>query len=1014
MAELDNDGITLTDEKRKLTGWIKASQSALIGLAQGGLALASWSPAAAIGSVGSFFKAAGDVSLSDPPGRIALGMVMAALLRTFNSCASEILGDQKPNKKQLDALAKAVVEKLANGRYSINQDFFNSPSTFEFLSDFSKEIPRHLNLNTTKVQDAANEALLRRQFPLALDRVLIDQPNLFKPVRERLDNPASDAARRERERRLYQASLVEWFETYLLPGQQEESDPVRLAEVFIPLRCFTETPETGDEEAKTGRRRRGGLLVHADGTNLPGYEEAVAKPHRLDDLIRSFVEKADPKTPIFMVSGGPGLGKSSSLRCLCAEFASQGHCFPVFLPLQLLETSGSLEARIHAALRTRVADHRIGHDLLSHTSEIGEHRTIVLMFDGLDELIQTGAAGDAALRDFIQHVETFLNAENRSRPKARILAVISGRIGAADRASSALGLAGNHIAHLMPFCLKDEEKARFDDEFADFVGRDQRDDWWARWHARIAGSDETMPDALKRNDLFELSREPLLLYFLVFVAAWKDEQSGDKFNRNTVYAKVLRRFHQRECDKEHSNLAKALRNYDDAYEPVLQCLALAAWYDGSTRKGVIADVEAAICDIGNDELQKAFSDTVGKQDAAFGASLAFHIKPTPDGKTFEFLHKSFAEYLVARRFVDDVFRFDYKTKPTEPPGRRSRLHKVLPNPQDILKEWLQIWGAQRIDTDLLRFIKDEVVLEAQETSNCRDGMALLLREAISAGLPAHEIKGSRRASIMAETFADMTDWARNAEEALLVAVHCTVLAMRAADPETRFETVPLVDPVSDQVDPGEQQSHSFVPGNMLTRLQRQPGQGFIAHRCLSFLDLSEANLSRVTLFGAILTEANLFGAILTEADLFGADVSEADLRLANLTDADLRLANLSKVNLSGAELFRAKLSSAILTGADLSGADLREADLSGADLSRADLTGADLTRVDLTRVDLKGANLSDKSFVAEVLALGQARHLDEAHLPEGWSVTRNDQDEAWDITTPDGPYVDPRERGEED
>lgn len=444
---------------------------------------------------------------------------------------------------------------------------------------------------------------------------MIDEPELFKPLRERLDNPASDAARRERERRLYQASLVKWFETYLLPGQQEESDPVRLAEVFIPLRCYTETPESMDDEAKVGRRRRG-PLVDADGTNLPGDEKKLTKAHQLDDLIRSFVEKADPKNPVLMLSGGPGLGKSSSLRCLCAEFASQGQCFPVFLPLQLLETSGSLEARIHAALRTRVSDYRIDHDLLSHSAEIGDQRTIVLVFDGLDELIQTGAASDAALRGFIHHVEAFLNAENRNGPKARILAVISGRIGAADRASSALGLAGDHIAHLLPFCLMDEEKARFDKEFADFVGHDQRDDWWARWHARVAGSDETMPDALKRDDLFELSREPLLLYFLVFVAAWTVEQSGGEFNRNTVYDKVLRRFHQRECDKEHSNLAKALRNYDEAYEPVLQCLALAAWYDGSTRKGVIADVEAAICDIDNGVLQKAFSDTVGEQDPA--------------------------------------------------------------------------------------------------------------------------------------------------------------------------------------------------------------------------------------------------------------------------------------------------------------------------------------------------------------------------------------------------------------
>jgi uncharacterized protein YjbI with pentapeptide repeats len=126
-------------------------------------------------------------------------------------------------------------------------------------------------------------------------------------------------------------------------------------------------------------------------------------------------------------------------------------------------------------------------------------------------------------------------------------------------------------------------------------------------------------------------------------------------------------------------------------------------------------------------------------------------------------------------------------------------------------------------------------------------------------------------------------------------------------------------------------------------------------------------------------------------------------------------ANLSQADLSGAKLFEADLSGADLSRANLSGADLFGADLSRADLSRADLSGADLRSADLSRADLFGADLrsadlSENSFVAEVLALGQARHLDEARLPEGWSVTRNAQDDAWDITTPDGPYVDPRKR----
>ncbi|WP_340159886.1 pentapeptide repeat-containing protein [uncultured Hoeflea sp.] len=992
MTDLENDGIVLTDEKGRLGGWVKASQSGLIGLAQAGIAAATWNPAGAVGSVASFFTAAGNISAKDPLGRIALGMVMAALLRTFHSCAGEILGDRKPTKKQLDALASAVVMKLADGKHAITRDFFTNPSSFGFLSEFAKELPAHLDLNTTQAENKVNEALLRRQFPLALDRVLIDQPNLFAPLREPLDNPASDAARRERERRLYQASLVKWFETYPLPGQQDEDDPVLLSDVFIPLRCYTEIAKSNPDEVIVGRRRRG--LGDSDkDSNSSDQSETVTKPQGFGDLIRSFVEKADPKNPILMVSGGPGLGKSSSLRSMCAEFARMGTCFPVFLPLQMLQSTGSLEVRIHVALRTRVPDYWIEHDLLSHIGEIGEDRTVVLIFDGLDELIQSGREGDAALREFIQHVEIFLNAVNRNKPKARIVAVVSGRIGAADRASAALGISGGQIAHLLPFCLKDEEKRRFENDDADFVSHDQRDDWWGRWHARVADTRESMPEALKRDDLFELSREPLLLYFLVFVAAWEGASSEAEFNRNTIYAKVLQRFHKRECEKEHSNLAKAFRDYEKGYEPVLQCLALSAWYDGSTRKGVISDVETAICGIENDgKLQKAFRDTVGEQDPAFGASLAFHLKPTPDGKTFEFLHKSFAEYLIARRFVDDVVYFSERTQPKE--SRRGG-----PNLQTILKDWLEFWGAQRIDEDLLRFITDEASLSADQLARCLDGMGVLLREAIATGLPAHEIKGMRRASRKADSFAEMTDWARNAEEALLVGMHASFLSNYAVAPDVKHQSVKLV-----ELGRGSKFDHMIV-GNLLARLIRQPGQGFVAHMCLRGLDMSSAFLVRASLGGMDLNGTKLTGAILVEASLRAADLSSADLKGAILIHAELQRADLRRADLTGAILAQADFGEA-----NLREADLRGADLSGAGLSGADLRGADLSGVNLSGTDLSGTNLSDNDSIATVHGLRESRGLGEADLPQGWSAKWNEDDEAWDITTPDGPYVDPRER----
>lgn len=139
MTNLEQDGIVLTDESKKLTGWVKASQSALVGSAQAGWAIFSWSPTAAISSVASFFNAAGSVSVKDPPGRIALGMVMAALLRTFHSCARDILGDKEAEKAQFDSLVKAVVIKLASGQHSINQDFSTTHQGSSFCQNSQRK-----------------------------------------------------------------------------------------------------------------------------------------------------------------------------------------------------------------------------------------------------------------------------------------------------------------------------------------------------------------------------------------------------------------------------------------------------------------------------------------------------------------------------------------------------------------------------------------------------------------------------------------------------------------------------------------------------------------------------------------------------------------------------------------------------------------------------------------------------------------------------------------------------------
>jgi uncharacterized protein YjbI with pentapeptide repeats len=157
-------------------------------------------------------------------------------------------------------------------------------------------------------------------------------------------------------------------------------------------------------------------------------------------------------------------------------------------------------------------------------------------------------------------------------------------------------------------------------------------------------------------------------------------------------------------------------------------------------------------------------------------------------------------------------------------------------------------------------------------------------------------------------------------------------------------------------------------------------------RVISFIDLSEADLTGVHFDFGKMSMAKLSGAKLNGGFFDGTDLSEADLHYA-----ELRSAGLSSTNLRNANLSVSDLSKSYLTGADLNGADLSEADLKNtflffaklidANLRGADLSGANLYLADLSGADMDGADLT--KAIVTTLQLDQAKSLKGATMPDG-------------------------------
>lgn len=106
---------------------------------------------------------------------------------------------------------------------------------------------------------------------------------------------------------------------------------------------------------------------------------------------------------------------------------------------------------------------------------------------------------------------------------------------------------------------------------------------------------------------------------------------------------------------------------------------------------------------------------------------------------------------------------------------------------------------------------------------------------------------------------------------------------------------------------------------------------------LSYVNLFGAHLDNVDLRDAYMFNTNLEFAVLRGADLSGAYASQCNLRKAIVTDArlieiDLSMSNLQDAYLNRSNLRKADLWKANLLGADLCNADLREAKLDFSNL----------------------------------------------------------------------------------
>ena len=857
--------------------------------------------------IANLFAAARTVRVERSEGALAWQL----LLTGIGEALTEVANLQPPtliNERDIDTISKRVEAEAAD--LIIQVDFLEHPWSLPPVVLAKETLLTWLAPPTDSSipQDLVN---LRHRFDaalvLGLHRTVRRNEARYRPLLDLRKDPTGPAWQVLEDWRLYHARLVCEFRTAPVFDESFSID-----QLYVPLNAWHDVEQESD--GKAGPKKSRGVV-------------------RLDDDTMAWLRGERGAGRLRLVTGGPGSGKSTAMKALAAALVEEGNnghqADALLFPLQRFQWRSGIVESVAATSGTYTDQMR--HNPLDPAHLRERQNPLLLIFDGLDELTASAQVSEAISSTFLRELNTALrNWEDRP-----VWAIVTGRDAIFGNVEGPVATLPGERFHLLPYHVRENEPdapSRSDYHDPDgLLSTDNREKAF-RLFAKAKGKpSDDLPMMYRNNDLHDVSAQPLLNYFML-TSGPAEVADG---NCARIYGGLFERLHSRNRNdngrpQDAGKPAAGLSQ--DQFDRAFEAMAVAAWRTGGTRAaswdGVLKEVrrEDSYLKDGKDKLEYIFERIDPGAQWPFRLAAAFFFR-NDHATGVEFTHKSFADYLYARRLSKAVA------------AMADVLHQTPEAEEGMLCRWEALTSTQRMSYEVAHFLQLEIQATVDSTTLSRRHTALkpVVERLLQEGRQVHGETCQRRAEQLSSQM----------EEALFIAWH----AMWRPDGDRRYWQL------------GED------TGELLFRaLARQEGvhgrqfaPAFVAH--WSGADLNGAELSRSRLNQAVLTEANLEDADIRGTDLGGACLSSAVLTGANLTGvvltgANLRSTNFSDADLTGAEITGADLRQAVLTGANLRGADLLGSILDGANLSNADLTDANLTIAQFTGANLRCANLT--------------------------------------------------------
>lgn len=322
-----------------------------------------------------------------------------------------------------------------------------------------------------------------------------------------------------------------------------------------------------------------------------------------------------------LVLGQPGSGKSVLTQIVAARLHAS-EFLTVRVVLREVPADTDLQDQIERSIRTATGETLTWPRLVKTA---GDALPVVLL-DGFDELLQATGVSQS---DYLEKVAAFQQREaDQGRPVA---VVVTSRISVADRARAPRGTVA---IRLEPF------------------REDQIKQWVTTWNA-------INPPIHMLNQVSaypELARQPLLLLMLALFDATGPERQRDdgSFRELDLYEGLLTQFAEREVRKDGADLSDEQCAHAVDQELLRLSVVALAMFNRRRQWVTAAELDADLAALlGPSEPRSAgMRAALTEGQMVVGRFFFIHqaqaVQDNERLATYEFLHATFGEYLVAR------------------------------------------------------------------------------------------------------------------------------------------------------------------------------------------------------------------------------------------------------------------------------------------------------------------------------------------------------------------------------